>query len=86
MKWPSEGKKLKLNYVSQSELDETLEKNKSNLEKDKLNLQNEGIRNDEQIISINSENKVTQSTHNEEEPVKTLDSLFKKTTSKPHIY
>ena len=67
-------------------MNETLEKNKSNLDKDKLNSQNEGLRPEEQIIIINSENKLTQRFQVEEEPEKTLDSLFKKTFTKPHIY
>lgn len=67
-------------------MNETLEKNKSNIDKDKLNSQNEGLRPEEQIIIINSENKLTQSFQVEEEPEKTLDSLFKKTFTKPHIY
>ena len=51
-----------------------------------MNSQNEGLRPEEQIIIINSENKLTQSLQVEEEPEKTLDSLFKKTFTKPHIY
>jgi hypothetical protein len=86
MKWPSEGKNLKVNFVSQSELDETLEKNKSNLDKEKSNIQNEGLRPDDQTNILNADTKGSSCSQVEEEPVKTLDSLFKKTMTKPHIY
>ncbi len=63
-------------------MDETIEKNKSPYDKEKK---------EDKIMSpgkeeiANPKNNVNL-INTAEEPIKTLDSLFKKTTTKPHIY
>ena len=81
MKWPTEGRNLKVVYVDSKEVDETIEKNKSQFEKEKIGILKPNENNS--ATSLNTTNIVLSPL---DEPVKTLDSLFKKTQTKPHLY
>jgi apoptotic chromatin condensation inducer in the nucleus len=92
MIWPVDGKKLIIDFVPESEIHQAMEKNQSpfnassDKDKDKLATLKTQIKpNDPLPANLNVTNKVV-NTQNEEEPVKTLDSLFKKTETKPHLY
>ncbi len=80
--WPVEGKKLIIDYVPETEIQQAMEKNQSPLivDKDKLATLKTQIKPNDNI-NPNTIKKAA-----EEEPVKTLDSLFRKTETKPHIY
>jgi hypothetical protein len=79
-----------IDYVPEAEIQLAMQKNQSPLiEKDKLATLKTQIKPNENITTTNIEintNKTNGNTQDEEEPVKTLDSLFKKTQTKPHIY
>jgi apoptotic chromatin condensation inducer in the nucleus len=75
-----------IDYVPESEIQQAMEKNKSpyfpSNEKDKLATLKTQLKPNENVTNTNTATNY----QTEEEPVKTLDSLFKKTQTKPHIY
>ena len=88
MMWPTDGKKLIVEFVPESEILQAMEKNQSSStsinEKDKLAFLKAQIKPNENLLNTNPVKAINN--ESEEEPVKTLDSLFRKTETKPHIY
>jgi hypothetical protein len=88
IKWPDNGNNLSVQFVLKSELDKTMELNKSPYEKESQSPKKEEI--NINLIKAKfsareaKENKNTDKIHGEQ--FKTLEILFKKTTTKPHIY
>lgn len=77
--------------MPESEIQQAMEKNQSPyIEKDKLLLLKTQIKPNEPITTnTNTDTNTSKTNINniiEEEPVKTLDNLFKKTKTKPHVY
>ncbi len=63
-------------------MEETIEKNKSPYDKEKPS---SPVR-EEINLNLIKAKSIKESSPISEEPVKTLDSLFRKTSTKPHIY
>jgi hypothetical protein len=85
IKWPEDGNNLSVQFVLNSELDKTMEVNKSPYEKEFQKPKKEEI--NINLIKAKFSNKEAKENKNSEgEQGKTLESLFKKTTTKPHIY
>jgi hypothetical protein len=88
MIWPGEGKKLIVDFVPESEILRAIEKNRTNSnslnEKDRLAMLKAQIKPNDNFPPTN--NLKSTDIQTQEEPVKTLDSLFRKTETKPHIY
>jgi len=88
MTWPGEGKKLIVDFVTESEILRAMEKNHTNsnssTDKDRLAMLKAQIKPNENFPNTN--NLKSTDIQTQEEPVKTLDTLFRKTETKPHIY
>jgi hypothetical protein len=85
IKWPEDGNNLSVQFVLNSELDKIMEVNKSPYEKEFQPPKKEEI-NMNLIKAKFSEEAVKENKNSLVEQVKTLESLFKKTITKPHIY
>lgn len=89
VKWPSEGKKLIVDFVPEEDIDYAISKKQSpyeEKEKEKSGPANLSLPNIQPLKPKNQDVNNQDNNKPSNEPVKTLDNLFKKTQTKPHIY